>query len=159
MSFGLEATKSSEESRQKIKKALKLAYNNDVTMFAAASNEGRNRSGGGIPWPASALEVISVHSGVGNPPLSTRSPCTALRGRAVWTLGEAIESDWPLALSNVRKKRKSGTSTATPIAAAIAAVIIDYIESMGYLKEHYNRKLRSPDDIFAVLEKIMNPRE
>ena len=160
MSFGLEATKSSEASRQKIKEALQFANMKNVTMFAAASNEGRNRSGDGIAWPASALEVISVHSGVGEPPRSTRSPCTALHGRAVWTLGEAVQSDWPPAVSNVRelhRKRKSGTSTATPIAAAIAAVLVDYIQSMGCLEEPHNKNLRSPDGIFAVLKEIMDP--
>ena len=154
MSFGLEATRSSEDSRQKISDAMLFAHSKKVIMFAAASNEGRSRPGDGMPWPASALEVISVHSGVGRPSYETRTPCSALHGPAVWTLGEAVESDWPLALSKARKQRKSGASIATPIAAAIAAVIIDYIKSMGFLEKPYNTELRSLNGIYKVLKHI-----
>jgi hypothetical protein len=59
------------------------------------------------------------------------------------TLGEAVESAWPRALSEMPwTKRKSGTSFATPIAAGIAAFLLMYAwqalpeEAASKLKEH-----------------------
>lgn len=158
MSFGVEEAKSNEASREKISDALRFADSKNVIMFAAASNEGRNGPGEGIAWPAKSWEVISVHSASGKGFLSHSCPPPKPHGRAVCTLGESVESGWLPSTSNVRKsitKRKDGTSTATPIAAAIAAVVIDYADSMGHLKPYHKKKLRNPNGIFEVLRLMM----
>lgn len=44
-------------------------------------------------------------------------------------LGQAVKSSWPPHLGQGDEVRKSGTSTATPIAASIGATVLAYIKS------------------------------
>ncbi|KAF4870778.1 Subtilisin DY [Colletotrichum siamense] len=95
-----------------------------VLMFAAASNGGKNRPDG-IAWPAREENVICVHSadGYGNRSAFTPSPMDNMR---IMVLGECINSAWPRKLKSPGDHRQmSGTSCAAPIAAGIAAVVLD----------------------------------
>ncbi|KAK2759746.1 subtilisin-like protease [Colletotrichum kahawae] len=95
-----------------------------VLMFAAASNGGKNRPDG-IAWPAREENVICVHSadGYGNRSTFTPSPMDNMR---IMVLGECINSAWPRKLRSPDDHRQmSGTSCAAPIAAGIAAVVLD----------------------------------
>ncbi|KAL0936356.1 subtilisin-like protease [Colletotrichum truncatum] len=124
---------------------IQKAAGKGVLMFAAASNGGKNRQDG-ISWPAREENVICVHSadGLGNRSAFTPSPRDNMR---IMVLGECINSAWPEKLSSPNNhKHMSGTSCAAPIAAGIAATVLDY--SRGFLSQKdwdRLRKTRDPD--------------
>lgn len=109
-----------------IRRAILKANAADVLIFAAASNKGGNEP---IAFPACMDEVISVGStdGLGNKSSFTPNP---KHGKLLCAVGECIESSWPpvlLSEDNEDLPRKSGTSFATPIAAGVAAMVLDYM--------------------------------
>lgn len=108
-----------------IRRAILKANAADVLIFAAASNNGLNQQ---IAFPACMDEVISVGStdGLGIKSSFTPSP---KHGKLLCVVGECIESSWPPALLSDDEDlpRKSGTSFATPIAAGVAAMVLDYM--------------------------------
>jgi len=123
MSFGFEGTIESIESAIS-------RYSSKVVMFAAAANDGANRQF--IAFPARMDTVICVKSGNGEGRLSDfSSQNTDDAGDNFFTLGEEVLSMWPSErLPNglqVIQKRATGTSTATPIAAGIAALILEFV--------------------------------
>ncbi|KAF5549964.1 subtilisin [Fusarium napiforme] len=88
-------------------------------VFAAASNSGGN---GSRPWPGNHPGVFCIHAtnqrGTTNPDMN---PTAMYTKDNFATLGEDIESYW------MGKERCiSGTSFATPIAAALAANILEF---------------------------------
>ncbi|KFZ13581.1 hypothetical protein V502_06536 [Pseudogymnoascus sp. VKM F-4520 (FW-2644)] len=103
-----------------IKRAILHAHSNETVLFAAARNNGGVK---GIAYPASQTEVICINStdGEGNP--SPFNP-SSKEDKNFSTLGEAVLSSWPRSV----QQRMTGTSFATPIAAGIAAVTMDYME-------------------------------
>ena len=137
MSFGLEM------HHPHIHEAIKTAYSKDIILFAAASNGGNC----GVTYPAKYHEVICVFStdGMGNAsacnPTETRKP-----GYQFATLGEAVKSAWPTMLDKEKgapRRRKTGTSFATPIAAGVAACVLEFALMndlddglYGVLKQH-----------------------
>ncbi|KAL7893482.1 hypothetical protein HDV64DRAFT_288924 [Trichoderma sp. TUCIM 5745] len=109
-----------------IRRSILKANAADVLIFAAASNKGGNEP---IAFPACMDEVIAVGStdGLGNKSSFTPNP---KHGKLLCAVGECIESSWPSALlshDDEDPPRKSGTSFATPIAAGVAAMILDYM--------------------------------
>jgi hypothetical protein len=70
-----------------------------VLMFAAASNDGKNRPDG-VAWPAQKNSLICVHSGDGNGHLSDFTPGVQGGMRGV-VLGECITSASPPYLKHV----------------------------------------------------------
>ncbi|CZR58461.1 uncharacterized protein PAC_08353 [Phialocephala subalpina] len=123
MSFGLDIRPGA------VTKAIKAAIDRGKLVFAAASN-----SGGNLPraYPASLTGVICVHAtdGMGNQ--ASFNPSRERGNDNFATLGNGIESRW---------KRetviKSGTSFATPIAAGIAANVLEF--ARHHLTEIYDR--------------------
>ncbi|KAJ5738447.1 hypothetical protein N7493_001602 [Penicillium malachiteum] len=108
-----------------IHKAIKSAtLNENILFFAAASNDGNNRPGG-VVWPAKDMNVICVHSGNGRGKPSSFTP-SAQDGMRVMVLGDSVKSTWPLKLQEGDERVIDGTSCATPTAAGIAALILDY---------------------------------
>lgn len=108
--------------------AIRRVHFKNVLMFAAASNNGGNR---GRAFPARQDEVICIHAtdGYGNPSSFNSSPMKDHDNFS--TLGEDVESAWPVRLGKptshgVCKTRKFGTSFATPIAAGIAAFLLQF---------------------------------
>jgi subtilisin family serine protease len=133
MSFGF------GEEHEALYRAIQYAASKEVLMFAAASNDGKNRPDG-VSWPASDVNVICVHSadGHGNP--STFTPA-AQDSKRIMVLGECVKSAWPEHLQSANgHKLMSGTSCAAPIAAGIAALVLDY--ARGFLTPEEWRKLR-----------------
>ncbi|KAF2087530.1 hypothetical protein K490DRAFT_65359 [Saccharata proteae CBS 121410] len=109
------------EQRTSLKEPISEAYAKNILMFAAASNDGRS-----IKWPARCHEVIAIDSADAhgsaaktNPSLSIGNP---LRFMA---LGMGIKN---IAHNPAgpRKKRISGSSFASPVAAASIALLLEF---------------------------------
>jgi hypothetical protein len=138
MSFGFPTC--SIDGYSELESALMNAYMNHVLLFAAASNNGGQL---GRAYPAREPIVICVHSTDANGNRSSFSPTAAANDINLATIGEAVESSWPVQLcddlddvanmatnpdsTETCVRRKSGTSYATPIAAAIAAFLLLYV--------------------------------
>jgi hypothetical protein len=106
-----------------IDEAIKEAHAKCI-MFAASANGGANRD---IAFPAKADEVICISSSDGTGNWSRFNPNGKDVEAGYSTLGEAVESDFPTTdLKNTERKARSGTSFATPIAAGIAGLILDF---------------------------------
>ncbi|KAL7919842.1 hypothetical protein ACQKWADRAFT_300209 [Trichoderma austrokoningii] len=134
--------------------AIKYAAFNDVLMFAAASNDGKNRPDG-VAWPAAESHVICIHSGdgYGNQSSFTPSPKENMR---IMVLGECVWSAWPPNLNLPGdNKDMSGTSCAAPIAAGVAAVILDY--ARGFLSRQEWESLHRIDSMRRMFERLKDP--
>jgi hypothetical protein len=112
-----------------ISTALNEALKAGIVIFASASNAGANDP---ITFPARLEGIFCIGSanGVGGP--STFNPPSKKEKYSV--LGEAVSGAYPKHRADGLKGydaeqqtiRQDGTSTATPIAAGIAALLIDY---------------------------------
>lgn len=117
-----------------INNAIRKARNCGVIIFAAAGNEGGNA---GVFWPASLHEtgdVIQINSSDGQGSPSSFNPGPEL-GRWICTLGRGVPSCEPYVPLNSDGGPpticRSGSSFATPIAAAIAAIILGIMDNVN----------------------------
>ena len=131
MSFGFRSYSS------EIHKAMNDAYAKGVVMVAAASNNGTNDL---VPlaFPARQLGIVICMNAAdywGNKSNFNPPPATYRDNFSI--LGENVESTWPTNIAGDFQshtdsakpgpwKRLSGTSVATPIAASVAASIIQF---------------------------------
>lgn len=131
-----------------IERAINLASNKDILMLAAAANSGANRK---IAFPASSSRVICINSADGRGARSRYNPPPHPTSHNFSVLGEAVPSAWPRGLNDSPEKRNSGTSTSTPIAAAIAALILEFAKQPNLHISHHARlnSLESMKEIFA----------
>jgi hypothetical protein len=126
MSFGIDI------HHPAMQREINVAYNNDIIIFAAASNKGHNHP---VPYPAwRSNEVLCIYAtdGLGNPYDGNPARLTASAYHFA-TLGVAVKSAWqqPQQAKDApsyhsEERRKTGTSFATPIAAGIAAYILEF---------------------------------
>ncbi|PMD49669.1 subtilisin-like protein, partial [Hyaloscypha bicolor E] len=148
MSFGF------DESVSSIDKAICYAKQKDTILLSAASNEGGNAD---VSWPARMDEVICIHAsdGVGNKAKFT--PDSHRNKDNFIILGEDVMSSWPMHLNQGHEVRKSGTSCATPIAAGIAAIMLE----LAGLHLYRNSASFSIDEVehFWKLKTIVGMRE
>jgi hypothetical protein len=109
--------------------AITKAMESGILIFASASNSGANDP---ITFPARLQGVFCIGSADGLGAQSTFNP--PFEGEEKYSaLGEAVEAACPAGLSqqpgyNPSRGtiRRDGTSIATPIAAGIAALLLDY---------------------------------
>lgn len=119
MSFGWE-----EDNSEELREAIEDAKTKKVLMFAAASNKGGN-----IAFPARADEVIAIDAATKEGKPRKFNPRTTGCQERFTALGDHVLSAWPLFSgpeSTCGRKRMSGTSAATAVAAATAALILEF---------------------------------
>ncbi|KAH7473859.1 hypothetical protein FOMA001_g12749 [Fusarium oxysporum f. sp. matthiolae] len=137
-----------------ISDAIRLAHSKDKIMFAAASNEGANLPAR-VTFPASMREVICVNScdGYGNSSDFNPPPREGVFNFS--TLGEAVIAK----KSTLGPKRLTGTSFATPAAAAIAASILEFATQKQILKEQeeLKRHIATKDGMMKLLVAMSEP--
>lgn len=157
MSFGYPTSKI--DGYKELESALLYAHSNNVLMFAAASNSGGNQD---RAYPARDPHVICIHSTDSDGNRSSFSPTALLHDINLATIGEAVQSAWPVNLCDPDANPdcvqcKSGTSYATPIAAGIAAFLLQYArlhlpDQAGLLKRQYKMK----EILLRIAEKTLN---
>jgi subtilisin family serine protease len=151
MSFGFPKP---AQNYEVLESAIRRAHQAHILMFAAASNGGANN---GRSFPARHQQVICIHSTDANGNRSRFSPTAITADSNFATIGESIESSWPEYLSNpgtnkVSVAHKSGTSFATPIAAGIAAFLLQYARM--HLSKDQAKMMKQPLRMKAVLKEI-----
>ena len=155
MSFGY------EKEHLDVEKQLKRADDHNILVFAAASNDGASKPIN-IAWPARATSVMCVNSATGEGSNSGFNPPMDPKKWNFTMLGEEVNSAWPLQLikeaereENGGTKRKSGTSFATPIAAATAALVIEFARQpplCDYPKvAEYLKKFSGMQEVFMLM--------
>ena len=108
--------------RSMVKDALSLAKNNNVIVFAAASNN-RHNFNNEIGFPAALDEfTICINSHNGSFDRSGFSPRPKTDRANLAILGEGIEAAW----KDNTIIRTKGTSISTIIAAGVGAIVLDY---------------------------------
>ena len=95
-----------------------------MLLFAAASNGGGNKK---RAYPARFEGVFCINSCDGEGNKSRFNPNTIKDEKNFSILGEHVESAWPADLGTGNTSRRSGTSYATPIAAGLAASVIEFL--------------------------------
>jgi len=123
MSFGLDIRDT------EIDAAIHAAVNANISIFAAAANDGGNKP---RAYPSSRKHgVMCIHAsdGLGND--GGISPTPLSKGDNFSTLGIGISSKWKGEPVHI-----SGTSFATPIAAALAANALEFARHKCGLNEH-----------------------
>jgi hypothetical protein len=108
-----------------IARALNDATHNNVLLFAAASNNAGNKP---ISWPALRPDVICMHATDWAGDHCKFTPNCKKESNNFGIIGKNVKSYWPshLTKDGTETRRKAGTSTATPIAAAVAAIVLGY---------------------------------
>jgi subtilisin family serine protease len=114
-----------EDNDRQLRDAIDHAKRNNVLLFAASSNDGVR---GGMAYPARADEVIAIDAATGHGKSSGFNPPRDTDKTRFTVLGEAVRSTYPKDLESdeLGWKRMSGTSCATPIAAGIAGLILEF---------------------------------
>jgi len=154
MSFGY-PTNQADDYRA-LEDALLYAHSKSVLMFAAASNGGANRD---RAYPARDPHVICVHSTDAAGNRSRFSPTALAQDANVATVGEAVQSAWPVALCNLSVNPecvqvKSGTSYATPILVGIAAFLLQYARiHLPDLARELKRRSKMRNVLVRIAEK------
>lgn len=126
--------------------ALQHAAKNNVVVLASASNSGARN---GVAWPAESPQVTCIYAmdGCGNP--YKRNPTPFKLGHRLMVLGEGV----PGYDGRSREKvLRSGTSTATPIAAGILAILMIL---MRHNRRHYDDEIQSSQDDIPTRQRMM----
>ena len=121
MSFGLMKKKRIKAIHREIDKCVKAG----ILIFAAANNDGGNS---GRAYPAKHGDgVFCVHSATGEGARATYNPTPEPHEDNFSFVGDGLFSCWPSSPESNHMRYMSGTSFATPVAAAVAAFLIGYI--------------------------------
>lgn len=145
MSFGF------ENENEAIDEAIDRAFKADKLIFAAASNEGGNKRRSRLGRSPS---VICVHACDGKGNKGGMSPSPLRRKENFATLGVAVKSRW-----KGKTVYKSGTSFATPMAAAIAANVLEFANFKCNLSIKHRKLLYSRSGMAKLFEAISEERD
>lgn len=154
MSFGYPTNQI--DGYEELEMALLYAHSKNVLLFAAASNSGANLD---RAYPARDPHVICVHSTDSDGNRSKFSPTALARDPNIATIGEAVQSAWPVHLCDMSVnpdcvQYKSGTSYATPIAAGVAAFLLQYARlHLADKADILKRQSKMKDVLLKVAEK------
>lgn len=154
MSFGYPSRQI--EGYDKLEEAILYAHSKNVLMFAAASNSGANLD---RAYPARDPHVICIHSTDSDGNRSKFSPTALTHDLNIATIGESVESAWPVHLCDAKLNQdclqcKSGTSYATPIMVGIAAFLLQYARiHLGDQAHLLKRQSKMKDVLLKVAEK------
>jgi Subtilase family len=156
MSFGL---KPFGYGNQKLRQAYidiasEIQLSKNKILFAAAANAGDNTD---RAFPASCEEVICVHASNGKGKDGGISPSAKGREDNFMTLGIAVECDNLNDPKCPKKEYKSGTSYATPIAAAIAAQVLYVTECLMDVRKSSLECLRTRKGMRKMFELMCEP--
>ncbi|KAH8599217.1 hypothetical protein B0O99DRAFT_591086 [Bisporella sp. PMI_857] len=151
-----------QDEHNGIENAIKQALNpsrqgnTKKIIFAAAGNNGGNAP---TAWPASRHGVIAIYASNGqgvranfNPPHHNDKPVFA-------TLGVDIGLHWFPSPGMKKRVYVSGTSYATPIAAAIAANVLEHARCKLNLTLDQRKNLCSGDRMMKVFEQMVMSSE
>lgn len=127
-------------------------YHSRALLFAATSNQNDEEIG----FPARHADVIGVYS---NKSPSIQSEFCKLGKEYECnfsTIGEGVDGSWPHGLegedaSISDQRRKSGTSCSTPVAAGVAALILEFASLKGRVQVDRAAKLKKK----KVMEKVL----
>jgi hypothetical protein len=111
------------DDSNEVRQAIARARTENVLLFAASSNDGVR---GGMAYPARADEVFAIDAADGDGRPSRFNTLPDGRKPRFAVLGEAVKSEYPKDLDESGSKRMSGTSCATPIAAGIAGLVLEF---------------------------------
>ena len=127
-----------------VEQAIDHATSRHVIICAAASNSGANDN---VAFPANYGPVICVHSATdkGRPSEFTPTPLESRPNFAV--IGENVCVAWPGLKDG---QSQSGTSVATPILAAVIALIIEFVDQKPR-KTFHDRRVRTLGGITTLL--------
>ncbi|KAH7116515.1 peptidase S8/S53 domain-containing protein, partial [Dactylonectria estremocensis] len=139
---------------ESIKSQIEHALNDDILIFAAASNDGGNTS---RMFPARQPGVFAIHSTNGYGAVSDFNP-DPKRDENFSLLGEDIQSAWLTKGESGSCRRCSGTSYATPIAVCLSAFLIAYIPRILPEYKNFLHKIKSYVGMRNVLQLMANER-
>ena len=141
-----------------VKEAIEEAYRKPTLIFAAASNNGKRKQ---VAFPAYMPGVICVNSSTANGTPSDFNPKFDA-SRSLCILGENVTSTW--ITSQWHERRMSGTSVATPIAAAIAALVHEFAlqtdpadESLDEILKQQLKWLKSYNGMMEIFALMAEP--
>ncbi|KAI1140171.1 ankyrin [Hypoxylon sp. FL0543] len=119
LSFGYDS------APEEVEDALNRASQNKIVVFAAMSNGGSLE---GAKWPArNEMYAIGVHSCDENGTRSGFTPLPASNADNFMATGENVVTHWPRSKGGPFRL-DDGTSFATPVAVATAALILAFVE-------------------------------
>jgi subtilisin family serine protease len=132
--------------------AVDYADSRKVLLFAAASNQSDLNLG----FSAYLPEVICVYSNK----ITTIPSAFCKLGKEgknnFSTIGEEVEGAWPLHLNDGKEtKRETGTSCSTPVAAGVAAIVLEYTTQKGGSPVTRAKELKKKSSMEAVLFRCM----
>lgn len=139
-----------------IQEAIEHAAAKKVLMFSAASNNRANEENP-IGYPARVKEcVICVNSSTGQDKQSSFSPNGATSRDNFSALGEGLQAAWPASPEGL--SRQKGTSCATPLAAGIAALVLDYSRQNSFPEIKNKENLKRLAGMRKVMFEYMTDR-
>lgn len=154
MSFGYPTNQT--DGYKELETAILYAHSKRVLMFAAASNGGANQD---RAYPARDPHVVCIHSTDSDGNRSRFSPTALSHDINLATIGEAVQSAWPVNLCDPNFNPdciecKSGTSYATPIAVGMAAFLMQYARlHLPDLAHLLKRQSKMKDVLLKIAEK------
>jgi len=113
------------DDKQPVVDALNYAQSRKKLVFAATANSGA-RSTSGIMFPARRSNVISIDAADGDGDFATGNPPNDRLVLRLAAPGDSVLSAFPYHLDSTGSRRMSGASVATPIAAGLVGLILEF---------------------------------